>query len=89
MYRLEIDNCVINVGSGREFTIKKFAQTITKLISRKIKLKFNKKFPDGTKRKILDNTFLKNMGWKAKISTEKGLRSTIEWYIQNLNNKKN
>lgn len=82
-------NCVINVGSGQEFTIKKFAQIISKLISRKIKLKFNKKFPDGTKRKILDNTFLKNMGWKPKISAEKGLRSTIEWYIQNLNNKKN
>ena len=82
-------NCTINVGSGQEFTIKKFAQIISKFTSRKTKLKFNKKFPDGTKRKILDNTFLKNMGWKPKIPVEKGLKNTIEWYIQNLNNKKN
>lgn len=77
--------CVINVGFGREFTIKKFAQLISKIISKKIKLKFNKKYPDGTKRKILNNAILKKMGWKPKISVEEGLRETINWYKNSIN----
>ena len=46
-------NSLINVGSGQEFQIKKFAEIINKLTLSNKKLKFNKKFPDGTKRKIL------------------------------------
>jgi len=81
-------NCVINVGSGKENTIKQFAQIISRLTLNKIKFKFNKNFPDGTKRKILDNSILKNMGWAPKIPAEEGLRSTIAWYTKNLNSKK-
>ena len=78
-------NCVINVGSGQEFTIKVFAELISKITSGKVELKFNKKYPDGTKRKILDNTILKKFGWKPKISLQDGLKDTIKWYIQNSN----
>ena len=81
-------NCVINVGSGQEFTIKQFAEIIGKLTLSKFKLRFNKKYPDGTKRKILNNTLLKKYGWVPKISIQKGLRDTIDWYIQSLDNKK-
>ena len=76
-------NCVINVGSDQELTIKKFAELISKLTSGKFKLKFNKKYPDGTKRKILDNTILKKLGWKPKISLKDGLENTIKWYVEN------
>ena len=48
-------NSLINVGSGQEFQIKKFAEIINKLTFSNKKLRFNKKFPDGTKRKILDD----------------------------------
>ena len=51
-------------------------------------LRFNKKYPDGTNRKILDNTLLKKLGWKPKISIYKGLSETIEWYVKSLSNKK-
>ena len=80
-------NCVINVGSGQEYTIKQFAKIIAKLTLSNVGLKFNKKFPDGTKRKILDNTLLKNFGWKPTITTHDGLKNTIEWYIKNLDKK--
>ena len=78
-------NSLINVGSGQEFTIKQFAELISKLTLGKFKykLKFNKKYPDGTKRKILDNTILKKFGWKPKISLKDGLKNTIKWYVEN------
>ena len=76
-------NSLINVGSGQEFHVKKFAQIINKLTLSNKKLRFNKKFPDGTKRKILDISIIKKIGWKSKINLYDGLRNTIGWYKRN------
>ena len=76
-------NSLINVGSGQEFQIKKFAEIINKLTFSNKKLRFNKKFPDGTKRKILDISILKKIGWKSKINLYDGLKNTISWYKKN------
>ena len=76
-------NSVINVGSSFEISIKKFAKKVAKLTNNNSKLTFNTKLPDGTKRKILDNTFMKKMGWKSKISLNKGLVDTINWFKEN------
>ena len=81
------DNCVINVGSGQEYSIKEFATLISTLSSKKTKFKFNTKFPDGTKRKILDNSLLNKLGWKPTISVKDGLKSTIDLYIKDINKK--
>ena len=77
------NNSLINVGSGQEFQIKKFAEIINKLTLSNKKLRFNKKFPDGTKRKILDISILKKIGWKSKIRLSDGLKNTISWYKRN------
>ena len=77
------NNSLINVGSGQEFQIKKFAEIINKLTFSNKKLKFNKKFPDGTKRKILDIFIIKKIGWKSKINLYDGLKNTIKWYKTN------
>ena len=74
---------VINVGSGQEFTIKKFAKIISKILDNKNNLKFNKKYPDGTMRKILDNSIIKKLGWSPKINLNNGLTQTINWYRNN------
>ena len=74
---------LINVGSQNEYTIKQYAILIKKLVENKYKLVFNKSYPDGTKRKILDNSFMKKLGWKPKISLYKGLSDTIKWYKNN------
>ena len=74
---------LINVGSGNEFTIKQFAKKICKIEKNKSKLFFNKNYPDGTFRKILDNKIMKNLGWSPKISLEHGLSNTIKWYKKN------
>jgi len=77
------NNSLINVGSGQEFQIKKFAEIINRLTLSFKKLRFNKKFPDGTKRKILDNLIMKKIGWKSKIKLYDGLKNTISWYKAN------
>ena len=74
---------LINVGSGTEFTIKQFAEKICKIENNNSKLYFNKSYPDGTMRKILDNKIIKGLGWSPKISLEKGLANTIKWYKKN------
>ena len=76
-------NPVINLGSGKEFSIKQFAKMICRLSGKKDNLKYNKKYPDGTMRKILDNKIIKSLGWRPKISLEEGLSKTIKWYKEN------
>ena len=54
-----------------------------KIENKNIKLFFNKKYPDGTKRKIVDNKIIKKLGWNSKITLEQGLLKTINWYKKN------
>ena len=79
-------NSLINVGSGQEFTIREFAQKIKKLTLSNKRLKFNKQYPDGTKRKVLNISIMSDLGWKSKISLNQGLKDTIDWYKNNNNN---
>ena len=74
---------VPNVGSNIELTIKQFAEKICQIEKINRKLIFNKSFPDGTKRKILDIKILSNLGWRSKVSLKKGLSKTIKWYKEN------
>ncbi len=76
-------NSHINIGVNKEYTIRQFANMIGKLFNKKINLKFNKSYPDGTPRKLLDSSVMYSMGWKPIISIEKGLRKTLEWYKKN------
>ncbi len=71
---------MINVGSGKEYSIKEFAKKVAKVVDCKLRFKFNKSFPDGTLRKILDSSFINKLGWRAKISLTQGLNYTIDWY---------
>ena len=74
---------LINIGSGQEFNIKEFAEIINELTISKKKLRYNKKFPDGTMRKVLDISIMNKLGWKSKINLRDGLRSAINWYKSN------
>ena len=76
-------NPLINVGSGNEYTIKEVALKICKIANVNTKLVFNKNYPDGTKRKVVDNRIIKNLGWPSKISLDQGLLKTINWYKNN------
>lgn len=74
---------VMNVGSGSEHSIENFAKIICKILGNKNKLNFNKSYPDGTMRKILDSSSIRVLGWKPKIEIKDGLSNTIDWYKKN------
>ncbi len=75
---------IINVGSGEELTIKELAENICKVVGYEGKLAFDITKPDGTPRKVLDTTKLKNLGWHPKINLIAGLQKTYEWYLSNI-----
>jgi GDP-L-fucose synthase len=69
---------IINVGSGEEISIRRLAWTIQDIVGYEGKVYFNDSYPDGTPRKFLDTTKLRNLGWEPKISLEEGIRSTYD-----------
>ena len=73
----------INVGSGFEISISSLANKIKKIIGFKGRLFFNRKYPDGVKRKILNSSKIKKLGWKPKTCFDDGLRETVEWFKKN------
>ena len=68
----------INVGTGSDISIKDLAKLISKIVGFKGKMIFDKSKPDGTIRKLMDNTKLKTIKWKPKISLKSGIKKTIE-----------
>ena len=63
----------INVGSGIEISIKDLAILIANIVDFKGEISFNTKMPDGTKRKIMDNNNIKNLGWSPRINLADGI----------------
>jgi GDP-L-fucose synthase len=76
----------LNIGSGREISIKDLATLVATAAEFQGKLEWDSSKPDGTPRKVLDSTKANNLGWKAKISLEDGVASTIGWYSSQLEN---
>ena len=84
----KISHNVINVGSGEEITIKNLSKLIASIIGYQGKIKFNKKYPDGTPRKIVDTTILTKMGWKHKIKLKEGLKKVYKSFKYKINDNK-
>ncbi len=82
------DNEIINVGRGEDISIKDLAYKIKNLVGFKGEIIFDTTKPDGMKRKLLDVSKINNLGWKAQINLDEGLKKTIDWYIKNQENKK-
>lgn len=79
----EIKNTHINIGMGKDISIKELALLIKKIIGFEGELFFDTSKPDGTKQKLLDINKLKNLGWVANIGLEEGIRSVYNNYISN------
>lgn len=78
----EIRNTHINIGTGKEISIKVLAETIASEIGFKGELVFNTDKPDGTMRKLTDVSKLNALGWKHKIELEEGIRKVYQWYVE-------
>ena len=83
--KAEIRNTHINIGTGKDVSIKELAETIKSTIGFKGDLMFNTDKPDGTMRKLTDVSKLNGLGWKHKIELEEGIRKAYNWYINKLN----
>lgn len=80
----EIRNCHINVGTGKEITIRQLARQVIQTIDYKGSLIWDDTKPDGTPRKLTDVTKLHALGWKHKIEIEDGVPRLYKWYLDNL-----
>ena len=78
----------INVGSGKEISIKELSFLIRDIVGFKGEIIFDETYSDGTPRKLLDVSVLMSLGWEAKINLKNGIRNTYDWYINNLENLK-
>jgi GDP-L-fucose synthase len=74
----------INVGTGKDVTIKELAETIKEVVGFNGKLSFDATRPDGAPRKLIDVSRLSNMGWNYTINLKEGLEKTYEWYLNNV-----
>lgn len=76
----EIRNCHINVGTGKEISIRDVAEKVMHEIGFKGQLLWDATKPDGTPRKLTDVTKLNNLGWHHKIEIDEGIHKLYEWY---------
>tara|TARA_Y100001970_G_C14128865_1_gene800514 strand:+ start:74 stop:988 length:915 start_codon:yes stop_codon:yes gene_type:complete len=75
-------NFLINIGTGKDRSIKDYAKFIIKKLDLNVKIKFDKRKPDGVPRKVLDISLAKKYGWKAKTSLDKGFDITYKAYLK-------
>ena len=71
----------INVGTGKDVTIREMAIVMKKVVGYKGNLTFDDTKPDGAPRKLIDVSRLSSMGWKYSIELNDGLKKTYEWYL--------
>lgn len=80
----EIKNCHINIGTGKEISIKELAEMIMKQVGFKGELCWDSTKPDGTPRKLTDVSKLHSLGWRHKVEIEDGVRKLYEWYLKGI-----
>ena len=80
----EIRNCHINVGTGKELTIRELSELVVKAVGFGGEVEFDATKPDGTMRKLIDVSKLHSLGWKHKVEIEDGVRKLFEWYQDSL-----
>ena len=75
---------IINIGAGKDLTIKELAEIIACIVKFEGRLVFNSIKPDGMPKKLLDVSRLHSLGWMAKIGLEQGIAKTYKWYVENV-----
>ena len=80
----EIRNCHINVGTGKEISIREVAELIQKEIGFRGEIRWDASKPDGTLKKLTDVKKLHNLGWHHKIEIDEGIHRLYNWYKQGI-----
>jgi GDP-L-fucose synthase len=74
---------IINVGCGHDLTVRELALLVAKVVGVDAELVFDTSKPDGTPRKLLDTSRLRQLGWQPRITLEDGVRDTYQWFLGN------
>jgi GDP-L-fucose synthetase len=82
----EIRNCHINIGTGKELTIKELSALVAKTANFTGEIVWDETKPDGTPRKLINVDKLHSLGWKHKIEIEEGVEKLYKWYQHSLEN---
>ena len=80
----EIRNCHINVGTGKELTIKELAYLVVKTVGFSGEIVFDTSKPDGTLRKLISVEKLHSLGWQHKVEIEEGVARLFAWYKETM-----
>ena len=90
VYALEnqLPEHLYNVGSGKDITIKELAEMIQKIIRHQGNIIWDDSKPDGTPRKLMDVSKMKELGWQYSTELEDGIKKTYLWFLENIDNIK-
>jgi GDP-L-fucose synthase len=78
------DRPIINIGCGKDNTIREVAEMVARVAGFDGTVEWDSSKPDGTPKKLLDVSRMSDLGWKAGICMEEGLRNTYEDYLRKL-----
>jgi GDP-L-fucose synthase len=78
------DEC-INIGTGKDISIMELANLVSEIVGYEGSIKWDASKPNGTLRKILDNSKIDSLGWHPKISLVEGVTRTYEWFLDEIN----
>ena len=78
------EHFLINIGTGKDYSIKYYLEFIAKVIlgNKKIKIKYDKTKPNGSPRKVMDISLAKKYGWKSKMSLITSIRNTHKSFVR-------
>ncbi|WP_452232341.1 GDP-L-fucose synthase family protein [Lacinutrix sp. MEBiC02595] len=79
----KLSDHLYNVGTGTDVTIKQLAETIQRIVGHTGEIVWDSTKPDGTPRKLMDVTRMKNAGWQYTIDLEEGIKKTYDWFLSN------
>lgn len=83
------DSEIINIGVGEDIQIRELSSMVSEIVGYGGNILWDESKPNGTPRKLLDNSKILNLGWKPEITLEEGINETYSWFVNNLENIKN
>ena len=84
----ELPEFLYNIGSGKDITIKELAETIQEVVGYKGNILWDKSKPDGTPRKLMDVSKMRDLGWSYSTELTEGIEKTYQWFLENIKDLK-
>jgi GDP-L-fucose synthase len=90
MFALEndLEDDLYNVGFGSDVSIRELANLVQSIVDHNGEIIWDSTKPDGTPKKLMDSSKLRNLGWLPKINLEDGIRMTYDWFIKEIESDK-